>query len=81
MYSTSRKRRTNPRSATTTRCAVLNEKFYSILSIRLSELSWVLLGRIFPMTKTPTPTEKIKKQHDNTKRHQKLRLHSDCGPT
>ena len=35
-----------------------------------------------PMTKAPTPTEKSKKQRDNTKkRHQKLRLHIDCGPT
>ena len=27
-------------------------------------------------------TQKSKKQRDNTKkRHQKLRLHNDCGPT
>ena len=34
-----------------------------------------------PMTKAPTPTEKSKKQRDNTKPHQKRRLHNDCGPT
>ena len=35
-----------------------------------------------PMTKAHTPTEKSKKQCDNTKkRHQKLRLHNDYGPT
>ena len=28
------------------------------------------------MTKAPTPTEKFKKQRDNVKRHQKLRLHT-----
>ena len=33
------------------------------------------------MTKPPTPTGKSKKQHDNTKRHQKLRLHNDYEPT
>ena len=32
------------------------------------------------MTKAPTHTEKYKKQRDNTKRNQKLRLHNDCGP-
>ena len=37
--------------------------------------------RLSHMTKAPTPTEKSKKQHDNTKRHQKLRLHNDSGPT
>ena len=37
--------------------------------------------RLSPMTKTPTPTEKSKKQRGNTKRHHKHRLHSDCGPT
>ena len=34
-----------------------------------------------PMTKSPTPTEKSKKQLDDKKRHQKLWLHNDCGPT
>ena len=34
-----------------------------------------------PVTKTSTPTEKSKKQRDNIKRHQKLWLHNDCGPT
>ena len=29
------------------------------------------------MTKAPTPTEKSKKQHDNTKRHQNHRLHKE----
>ena len=34
------------------------------------------------MTKAPTPTEKSKKQRDNTKNHhQNIRLHNDCGPT
>ena len=34
------------------------------------------------MTKAPTPTDKSKKQRDNTKkRHQKLRLHNDYVPT
>ena len=34
------------------------------------------------MKKAPTPTEKSKKQRENTKnRHQKRRLHNDCGPT
>ena len=31
--------------------------------------------------KTPTSTEKSRKQHDNTRRQQKLRLHNDFGPT
>ena len=34
-----------------------------------------------PMTKAPAPKEKSQKQRDNTKRHQKLWLHNDCGPT
>ena len=35
-----------------------------------------------PMTNAPTLTEKFKKQRDNIKkRHQKLRLYNDCGPT
>ena len=33
------------------------------------------------MTKAPTPTEKSKKQRDNTKTLPKLGLHNDCGPT
>ena len=34
------------------------------------------------MTKAPTPTEEFKKQRDNNKkRHQKIWLHNDCGPT
>ena len=33
------------------------------------------------MTKAPSPTGKSKKQRDNTKTPQKLRLHNDCGPT
>ena len=33
-----------------------------------------------PMTKAPTPTEKSKKQRDNTKTPLKLRLHNDYGP-
>ena len=34
------------------------------------------------MTEAPTPTDKSKTQRDNTKkRHQKLRLNSDCGLT
>ena len=33
------------------------------------------------MTKTPTVTDKSKKQRDNTKTPLKLRLHDDCGPT
>ena len=32
--------------------------------------------------KGPIPTDMSKAQSDNTKnRHQKVRLHSDCGPT
>ena len=32
--------------------------------------------------KTPYTNRKIRKPKDNThKRHQKLRLHNDCGPT
>ena len=31
------------------------------------------------MTKAPTPTEKSKKQLDNTKTPPKIRLHNDCG--
>ena len=35
-----------------------------------------------PMTKAPTHTEKIQKRTRQHKtRHQKLRLHNDCGPT
>ena len=35
-----------------------------------------------PMTNAPYLTEKSNKQRDNiNKRHQKLRLHNDCGPT
>ena len=34
-----------------------------------------------PITKAPTPTEKSKKQRDNTKTPPKYRLHNDCGPT
>ena len=35
-----------------------------------------------PMTEAPIPTEKSKKQHDNTKkRHKKIRLQNVCGPT
>ena len=37
--------------------------------------------RLSPMTKVPPPTEKSETQRENTKRHQKLRLHNDCGPT
>ena len=34
------------------------------------------------MTKAPTPTEKIQKASwQHKKRHKKLRLHNDCGPT
>ena len=34
------------------------------------------------MTKAPTPTEKSKKEtRQQKKRHQKLRLHNDCGQT
>ena len=31
--------------------------------------------------KSPYTDRKIQKQRDNTKRHQNLRLHNDCGPT
>ena len=34
-----------------------------------------------PMTKAPTPTEKSKKQSNNTKTPPKIRLHNDCGLT
>ena len=34
-----------------------------------------------PMTKALTPTEKSKKQSDNTKMPQKDWLHNECGPT
>ena len=34
------------------------------------------------MTKAPAPTEKPKKHNMTTnKRHQKIPLHNDCGPT
>ena len=50
--------------------------FQEIDSSEKKEQIW-----LSPMTKAPTPTEKSKKQRDNTQRHQKLRLHDDCGPT
>ena len=31
--------------------------------------------------KSPYIDRKSKKQRDNTKRHIKIRLHNDCGPT
>ena len=34
-----------------------------------------------PMTKPPIPTENSKTKGQHTQRHQKLRLHNDCGPT
>ena len=36
---------------------------------------------LIPLTKSTTPTEKSKKQCENTKHHQKLRLPNDCGLT
>ena len=34
-----------------------------------------------PLTKATSPTEKSKKQCENTKTPQKIRLPNDCGPT
>ena len=33
------------------------------------------------MTKTPTPETNTKRNMTTQKRHKKLRLHNDCGPT
>ena len=37
--------------------------------------------RVSPVTKAPKATEKSKSNVTTQKRHQKLRLHNDCGPT
>ena len=34
-----------------------------------------------PWRKSLHPQQNLKRQRDNTKRHQKLWLHNDCGPT
>ena len=54
----------------------IQQKYLCISRSEKKEEIW-----LSPMTKAPTPTEKSKKQRDNIKTPQKLRLHNDCGPT
>ena len=55
--------------------ATISEIVYLRFQVRKEQI-W--LSR---MTKAPSPTEKSKKQCENTKTLPKLWLHNDCGPT